>query len=60
MVQATRRNFAFSAAQMDAFFEFYNMYLAPSHDPEKQTCGACRTKVVGVLRRITEDERFIL
>lgn len=55
VVERTRTQFEFNQADLSYLFEVYNRYLAPADEPEKITCGGCRTKVVGWFRRAVTE-----
>jgi hypothetical protein len=55
LMDNTRHNIAFSQEDMDHIFAFYNAYIAHAWEKEDKNCGACRAKVVGILRTITKQ-----
>jgi hypothetical protein len=44
------------AKQQTYLFDVYNKYIKPPYlDDEKQTCGGCRSLVIGKLRTIVRE-----
>ena len=36
-------------------FEVYNKYIASKHDQQQESCGGCRSKVIGVMRSLARQ-----
>ena len=36
-------------------FEVYNKYIASKNDQQKESCGGCRSKVIGVMRSLARQ-----